>query len=549
MRKKLDRMLWTGVPVFVAVPLMLACATAAAVPEEASSGPIGPEEDKPSLVVFLIVDQLRGDMVDRYASVFTGGFKRLLTEGLNFPNALHAHAQTETSPGHATLSTGAFPARAGIPSNAWREGTGGNLHPVYNVVDPNESLVGIVGLPGSSPSVLKRTGLADWIQAADSDAKVVSISAKDRAAILMAGKSKGEVYWFDSQVGRFVTSTYYRSENPSWLNRFNEREMVKYEADTVWTSTIPEEAVDLSAPDTAVFEGDGVHTFFPHRFSEEVTEPGPGDFYFWLETTPMLDRATLDVALLAMDAEKIGRSEGRTDFLSISFSQTDRVGHAYGPLSREQMDNLLRLDGILDELFSVLDRDVGRDNYVVAFTSDHGIMNNPERIDGGGLRLGNEDRGTLEQALSAAARRAGSSPGLSVPEAMVLAMGDLSFVGPAYTHETILNGGAAGDSILHLFQHSMTEGRPGGLLSTYGVEMWWTENTLSWSLPVGTTHGSPFFYDRWVPLVLMGPGIPAGTVEDSVRPLDLAPTLAEIAGVPFPDDLDGKPLDTTGKGS
>jgi predicted AlkP superfamily pyrophosphatase or phosphodiesterase len=256
----------------------------------------------------------------------------------------------------------------------------------------------------------------------------------------------------------------------------------------------------------------------------------------------MLDRATLDVALLAMEAEGIGQSKGRTDFLSVSFSQTDRVGHPYGPLSREQMDNLLRLDGVIEEFFSALDRDVGRENYVLAFTSDHGVMDNPERIPEGGLRLTNEHRATLERALSAAAREAGSDPSLGVSEAMVRTMTDLPFVGPAYSHETLMNGGEEGDSLFHLFQHSMTPGRPGGLLSTYGVEMWWTENTLPWGLPVGTTHGSPYYYDRWVPMILMGPGIEAGTVTEPVRPMDLAPTLAAMLGIPFPDDLDGKPL-------
>lgn len=522
---------------------LVACATAAAVPSDGPAKATTTDQtgEPPNLVVFVVVDQLRGDMLDRYASLFTGGFKRLMDEGLVFPNALHAHAQTETSPGHATISTGVVPTRAGIPSNAWHEGDDGDRHPVYNVVDPAEGLVGVSGLPGSSPSVLRRTGLADWVQAADSDAKVVSVSAKDRAAVLMAGKSKGEVYWFDSQVGRFVTSTYYRTRNPSWLQRFNEKGMPSFFSDTVWTSTVPQEATSLSAPDTADFEGDGVHTFFPHRFSQEVVSPEEGDFFFWFETTPMLDKATLDVALLAIDRENLGESAERTDFLSVSFSQTDRVGHAYGPLSREQMDNLLRLDLVLGELFSVLDEKVGKENYVVGFTSDHGIMNNPERIEGGGLRLTDAHRSELEQSLSRAARKAGSNSGLSTAQALIEAIQEIPFVGPAYPHSQLL-GPTRLDSMGTLFRHSMTPGRPGGLLSRYGVEMWWEENTLSWGMPTGTTHGSPYYYDRWVPLILMGPGIDPGTEDRSVRPMDLAPTLALLAGVPFPDDLDGKPL-------
>lgn len=357
----------------------------------------------------------------------------------------------------------------------------------------------------------------------------------------MAGKARGEVYWFDSQVGRFVTSTFYRSENPSWLDKYNENGLTRFLADSVWASSVPPEAAHLSAPDTAAFEGDGVHTYFPHLFLEEVPEPAPTDFFFWFEGTPMLDRATLDVALLAMEEEDLGKEDGRTDFLSISFSQVDRIGHAYGPLSREQMDNLLRLDGLLEELFAVLDDKVGRDNYVLAFTSDHGTMSMPERIEEGGSRLSEVHRAELEQALTTAAREVGSQTEMSPADAMVKAMEDMDYVGPAFTHQE-LNGAPSEDPVMALYQHSYTPGRYGGLLSVYGVEMWWVENTLPWGMPVGTTHGSPYRYDRWVPLILMGPGIAPGTVEREVRPMDLAPTLAVLAGIPYPDDLDGKPL-------
>lgn len=523
------------------LPLLLACATAAAAPER-NAVPFSDQlHEPPTLVVLLVVDQLRGDLLDRYASLFTGGFRRLMDQGLYFTNALHDHAKTETAPGHATISTGVYPGRAGIPSNAWREGEGSDLHTVFNVVDPGVGLVGVPGLPGSSPGVLRRTGLADWVRESNPDAKVVSVSAKDRAAVLLAGKSKGEVYWFDSQVGRFVTSTYYRSENPSWLDQFNTEGMEVYWADSVWASVVPPEAASLSAPDTADFEGDGVHTFFPHSFLQEVVDPGPGDFSLWFETTPMLDKATLDVALLAMQEEALGKEGGRTDFLAVSFSQVDRVGHSYGPLSREQLDNLIRLDALIGDFLSALDREVGPENYVLGFTSDHGIMNMPERIEGGGKRLTSVDRAELEEALSVAAREANATSGLSTAQAMVDAMKELSFIGPAYTQEA-LAGEVPDDPVALLFQHSFTPGRGGGLLSMYGVEMWWAENTLSWGMPVGTTHGSPYHYDRWVPLVLMGPGIEAGRLDRLVRPMDLGPTLAGLAGISTPDDLDGKPI-------
>lgn len=527
---------------FLILPFLMACATAAAVP-----GPVGrppppqeASETRPRLMVFLVVDQLRGDLLDRYAPVFTGGLKRLLDQGRVYTDAVFRHAATGTAPGHATLSTAVFPSRAGIPSNAWKEKEGTELEPVYNVVDPRERIVGIPGVPGASPRVLRRTGLADWARTADPDARVVSISAKDRAAVLMAGMSKGDVYWFDAESGQFVTSTFYQDVNPPWLKRFNKVEMRTYRADTVWTSTIPPGTEDLSSPDTAVFEGDGIHTFFPHRYVQERIDPDTDDFFLWFEGTPMLDRATLDFSRLVIRETGIGRTPGRTDYLSISLSQTDRVGHEYGPLSREQMDNLLRLDRDLGGFLDFLDDQVGEGSYVLGLTGDHGVMTVPERLEGG-RRLGLVERSDLELALSLAARKANRAGENGPGSFMVEAMADLSFVGPTYTHET-LSEGEPHDSLEAYFRHSFVPGRAGGLLSVYGVEMWWAEDVISWSLPRGTTHGGPFIYDRWVPLILFGPGVTAGRVDDPIMPIDLGPTLAWLSGIPFPDDLDGSPL-------
>jgi len=530
--------------VVFAFPLACVAATPASVHSSVPvlGGRVNPQgAAQPKLVVFLVVDQLRGDLLNRYRSQFTGGFKRILDQGLSFSNALHDHAATETSPGHATLSTGVHPSRAGIPSNAWREGEGRDLHAIINVVDPDYALVGVPGLPGSSPAVLLRTGLADWVLKADSEAIVVSVSAKNRAAVLMAGKTKGNVFWFNSTAGRFVTSTFYREKDPSWLATFNQVEVGRHRGDSVWVSTIPPDAVDLSSPDTASFEADGVHTYFPHRYYEERIDPRTDDFFVWFEGTPMLDEATLSLARTAVKETGAGSRVGRTDFLSVSLSQTDRVGHAYGPLSREQMDNLLRLDRALGVFLDFLDQRVGSENYVLGLTSDHGIMTAPERLETPGVRLTMVDRGQLESALGRAAREANRFGGSSLGPLMVKELEAMPFVGPAYAHEELL-AGEPGDSLSVLFEHSFVPGRFGGLLSPYGVEMWWAENTLDWGISRGSTHGSPYYYDRWVPLVLMGAGIEAGVIDRPVRPMDMAPTLAWLAGIPFPGDLDGKPL-------
>lgn len=529
---------------FSAVFLLFSCA--ASMPGTTWSGPplSAPGQvqgEKPRLVVFIVVDQLRGDLLTRYSHVFSGGLKRILNQGLSFTNALHGHAATETSPGHAALSTGVHPTRAGIPANVWREGTGTDRYAVNNVVDPNHALVGVSGLPGASPSVLRRGGLADWVLAQDSEARIIAVSAKDRGAVLMGGKTTGEVYWFNSQVGRFVTSTFYKDKNPGWLDDFNTGTLETYRADSVWSSTIPGGSEGLSSPDTASFEGDGVNTFFPHRYSQERIDPGMDDFFLWFEGTPMLDNATLDLAQRVVRETGAGFEEGRTDFLSISLSQTDRVGHAYGPLSREQMDNLLRLDRALGNFLTFLDDRVGEGNYVLGLSADHGVMTSPEREGGEGRRLSMEDRSRVEQALNRAVQEANQDSDSSVPSRMVAQLEELPFVGPAFLHEELASAQPL-DSLGGLFRQSFVPGRAGGLLSIYGVEMWWSENTLDWGFSHGTTHGSPFHYDRWVPLIVLGPQIEAGVVDIPVRPLDLAPTLALLAGISFPDDLDGEPL-------
>jgi predicted AlkP superfamily pyrophosphatase or phosphodiesterase len=254
----------------------------------------------------------------------------------------------------------------------------------------------------------------------------------------------------------------------------------------------------------------------------------------------MLDQATLRLAKLAVMERGAGQTRGRTDFLSISLSQTDRVGHDYGPLSREQMDNLLRLDRNLGDFLAFLDEEVGPDRYILGFTGDHGVLTNPERL-GYGRRLTPDDRTRLSQvvtrAVQEAARSGQTDPGPTIKEALA----DIPFVGPAFSHQE-LDAGSLQDSLAVLYSRNRVPGRAGGLLSTYGVEMWWREGVLNWGYTMGTTHGSPFHYDRWVPLILFGEGVAAGRIDDSVAPLDLAPTLADWAGIPYPDDLDGKAL-------
>lgn len=507
-----------------------------------SSGPppgtLGPaaSPDRPALVVMVVVDQLGQPLLERYEDLFTGGFRRLLDEGRSYANATHDFAATKTAPGHATLATGVYPSRHGIVANEWFEEVDGVWVEVENVGDPAAAIVGHPELPGVSPRRLMRSGLADWLEDAEPASLVASVSAKDRGAVHPAAHSRGEVWWFEDTVGRFVTSTYYRDQAPGWAERFHANRMAAYAADSVWTSSIPAAVRGRSRPDTAAYEGDGVHTYFPHRYTSEGS---PGAFWGWFADTPMLDAATLDFAETLIDELGMGR-DSVPDFLNVSVSQTDRVGHDYGPWSREQLDNLLRLDRRLGEFFDFLDARVGRGRWVVSLSADHGVLVTPEALNAAGnesaRRLTARELALLDSL--AEPRDAGTLAGS--PDSLVAFLQRLDFVADAWTWEDIGEGQPA-DSFAVLAQRSLYPGRSGDELGRRGVAVRLAPELIEDQR--GTGHGSPYWYDRHVPMIFLGPGIPPGRDPHRASTVDFAPTLARLLGISYPDDLDGAALE------
>lgn len=497
------------------------------------------QSEAPRLVVLLVVDQLGADLFERYQDLFVGGFRRLLTEGRVYPNAVYDHGITETSPGHATMATGVHPFRHGIVANAWWErDTTGAWTVIKNVEDPDSHVIEFPGYVGSSPKALLRTGLADWIHEDEDDAKIVSVSAKDRTAILLASQHKGHVYWFDALSGRFVTSVYYRDRYPRWVTRFNDR-VVREFTDSIWVNETPAEALSMTRGDTVSYEGDGVNTAFPHRFGEGAEDP-PLSYPEWLATTPMLDGLVLQLAQEAIRQEDMGDDE-KTDFLAISLSQTDKVGHAFGPYSREQLDNLLKLDRVLGKFFEFLDSELGPEAYTVAFTADHGISEIPEaRAERGedGVRLTTEDGAELVTLFTETVREYATQGPEAIATELSRAATQLPWISRAWSHQELLRQ-TPSDSIALFVRRSLIPSRPAGRLSRFGVESINPPHYVGWEYERGATHFTPYLYDRRVPFILMGAGVEAGLDEQRVSPIDLAPTLADFAGAPTPDDLDG----------
>jgi predicted AlkP superfamily pyrophosphatase or phosphodiesterase len=525
--------------IFAAGLIFTACAAnPAPEPTPATTVPVVETSSgtKPTLVVMVLVDQLRADLLDKYGDLFTGGFKRIREQGHSYTNATHEHAVTETAVGHATLSTGVYPDKHGVVSNQWFELQDGQWVLRSNVSDPGVKIVGQPNLPGVSPRNLMRSGLAEWIIKADPKSIIASVSGKDRGAIQPASHAKsGYVYWFDVTAGRFVTSTYYRNSDPGWVTAFNDKLQQRYRSDTLWASRIPSSMIARSNKDSLPSEGDGVHTAFPHTFGNEGS---PNAFWAWWSSTPDLDAATIEMAETMVTSLGLGK-DNSPDFLNVSASATDRVGHAFGPNSREQLDNLLRLDKELGAFFDFLDRTVGRNKWTVMLTADHGVLDSPEDLQARGEyghRLTMAERKTLD-SLRLDADQANDPRAAAVK--LRDALKKLPIIGDAWTHEQLDHGQPA-DSFEVLQRNSRWPGREEGIFSREGVEIRFIPGILLGAR--GSSHGTPYFYDRHVPMIFMGPGIPAGRDPSHAATVDFAPTVARILGIPMPTDLDGHPL-------
>lgn len=507
--------------------IAMTCACVAASPPAPRT-----EATTPPLVVLVVIDQLGSSLMERYSDLYKGGFRRLLDSGRVYMNASHAHAATVTAVGHAALATGVHPSRHGIVANLWYEASGGRWVPVENIADTTVKIVGFPALRGASPANLVGNGVADWLIRSSPRSLIASVSGKDRGAILPATRAKGHVYWFEGTVGKFVTSTYYTREYPAWVREFNETKVPLFAADSVWRSKLPASLYSRTKPDTVAAERDGVNTFFPHSSNVEAPQ---GQFWAWFESTPAADVADLQFAELMVSALGLGKDES-PDYLNVALSATDAIGHVYGPHSREQLDNLLRLDARLGDFFDYLDRTVGKGRWTVAFSSDHGVVDFPEDLIARGEyghRLTAEDR----TALGAIMGRIESGGATAAAKARAIAeLKRLDFVADAWTHEQLAR--ATTDSFAVLARRSLYRGRAASDFGRVGIELRLKPGVLG--LMRGTSHGSPYWYDRNVPMIFMGPGISAGRDPAFIHTIDMAPTLARLLGIPVPGGLDGR---------
>jgi hypothetical protein len=343
---------------------------------------------------------------------------------------------------------------------------------------------------------------------------------------------------------RFVTSAFYRPTYPSWVERFNRQILPAVLADTVWAQQTPEAARVLARPDSAPYEADGVHVTFPHLRAQEAG-PAEDQQNAWYQRTPYPDAALVaftDQALAELD---LGR-RGVVDYVAISFSQTDYIGHSFGPLSQEQLDNLLHLDRVLDQLLTLLDERVGEGRWVLGFSGDHGVLTMPEYLAEQGIEAARTPADFRDQVARRVQEVIGADTSEQVVqttedvrEQLAQALEELPQIAAVYTPAGLE---AAPDSFAALYRNSYRTDRRTGLLPQLDLLVRLSQHALLTSSSRGTSHGSPYWYDRAVPLVLLGAGVEAGRDEGEAYTVDLAPTLAELAGVAISGEIDGRSL-------
>src|SRR5947208_3777836 len=509
---------------------------------------------RPKLVVLLVVDQMRGDYVDKFLGQWTGGLKRLVEEGAWFRDAAYPYAATETCVGHATISTGAFPATHGMVANAWWDRKEQKMVTCTADPDANVKNIGYAGATPKGADTAWRMAVPSFAEElrfqTSGRTRIVTFSLKARAAITMAGHKADAATWFDG--GAWVTSSAYGTL--PFIEEQAKSHPAKADFGKSWSLALPESAYWYGEKALGAVPPGGWDLRFPHplRGKSGSGEPDP-DFYIQWASSPYADTTLTELAEKAVDALNLGKAAG-TDFLAVGYSSVDYVGHAFGPRSREIQDVLVRLDKDLGNLFAHLDAKVGRGNYIVALSADHGVVPIPEDMqttgaDAGLLRLP-ELRERMEKALagfkypkSPIASVSGSdiyfAPGVyeklqhdpaAMQAALNAALGELG-VAAVYRAEELRDRPATQSPTIRAFANSYFPGRSGDLFIL--PKPYWLLDSTPVGKPrsYGTGHGVPYNYDQHVPVLLMGFDIQPGQYFQSVTPADIAPTFAALCGI------------------
>jgi predicted AlkP superfamily pyrophosphatase or phosphodiesterase len=525
---------------------------------------------RPRLVLLIAVDQFRYDYLERFGDLFAaGGIRRLLRDGASWAECNYDHVPTETAPGHATMLTGAWPSETGIIANDWFDRSEGKR--VNNVQDDSaHALGGGAGEAAASPHNLLASTLGDELKLATNNrSRVVGVSVKNRAAILPAGRMADAAYWYSTQTGEFISSTYYFERLPLWVARFNSARPADKFFGAKWERLLPTAEYERRAgPDDAPWErGDGkMSTIFPHVIDGGLEKPGPA-FYDALDYSPFSNDLLLSFTEAALAGERLGE-DSDTDVLTVSFSANDIVGHRFGPYSQEVMDITLRVDRQIARLLDFVDERVGLGNTVVVFTADHGVAPSPEQstamhLPGGRVKasdvLAAVRRGIRERYVRAADkdttadyvqtfsngqvyfnRAALVRDGVRTEEIERVA-GEAALSVPGisryFTRTQLVSGAVSStDAVARRVLHGYNPKRSGDVVVIQEAYKYLADYVTV------ATHGAPYTYDTHVPLVIMGAGLKAGRYLNPSTPADIATTFARLLNIQAPSNATGRVL-------
>jgi predicted AlkP superfamily pyrophosphatase or phosphodiesterase len=511
---------------------------------------------RPKLVVGVVVDQMRWDYLYRYYDRYdaNGGFKRMLGQGFTCENTLIPYAPTVTAPGHSSIYTGSVPAITGITGNFWWDRE--QMKSVYCTEDNSVATVGSSSALGKmSPRNMLVTSICDELRLATNfRSKVVGVAIKDRGGILPAGHSANAAYWYDNTVGSWITSTYYMNELPKWANDFNAQKSVDKYYQQGWSLLYPANTYLQSTADEKKYEAKPFGDKFPYDLKKFMEKD-----YGKISTTPMGNTLTAEFAKAAITGEQLG-ADDITDFLAVSFSSPDYIGHTFGPNSMEEEDCFLRLDKELGSLLDFLDKKVGKNQYTVFLSADHGVTQVPEflqenKLPGGRIYMNNITRQlndallekykikTLvvsdnnyqvhlnhhsldsakvneDEAINWIVDYLSVEPGI----ARVFALKDLNTVPLPGTIRKMLNNG----------YYPRRNGEIQIILLPGYIE------ALS---ATGTTHGLWNPYDAHIPLLWYGWGIKQGKTNNETYMTDIAPTLAALLHIQMPNGCIGSVIE------
>jgi predicted AlkP superfamily pyrophosphatase or phosphodiesterase len=509
-----------------------------------------PLADKPKLVVGIIVDQMRYDFLYRYYEKYgSGGLKRLMNEGFNCKNNQYHYATTVTGPGHCHVYTGSVPAISGIVGNEWYDKY--NNRQVYVTEDSTVNIVGEGGVAAGkmSPKNMLVTTITDQLRLSNEfKSKVIGVAFKDRGSILPAGHT-GTAYWFDTRNGNWITSSYYMKDLPQWVKDFNAQKLPEKYITNTWNTLLPIEQYTESDADDQPYEalisGES-KAVFPHKITMGS-----------LAQTPYGNTLTKEFALSALRSEQLGKGT-HTDFLAISFSSPDYAGHAFGPHSVELEDIYLRFDKEIEDLLNNLDSEVGKNNYVVFLTADHGVADIPAYLKKNKVPAGVHLAGELIKKIN---------------ETLIKNFGEGKWINAQDNYQLYLNHDllkAKNLTIKEIYEKLKPE-----LVKTEGVYNFVNLHDLSsfmipnkhtdlvknmvnpkrsgdlmmilepaWfgGLLKGTTHGTMWNYDTHIPLLWYGWKIPKGETDQPTYIADIAPTLAAMLNILEPNGSVGKPI-------